>query len=121
MLSYFILCRSLRSEFWDSCGGDGSLSVGRYSGWSLGYLVSQLHTTLLKCVDLVQFAREKARELEDFQNVNLASTDLEGDSEPAVKRRKKEKQVLASFCIRHIESPQYCVVFRKGKKSSTVS
>ena len=44
-----------------------------------------------------QFAREKARELEDFQNVNLAATELEGDSEPAVKRRKQEKQVITSL------------------------
>lgn len=42
-----------------------------------------------------QFAKEKARELEDYQTVSLAGTDLEGDDEPAVKKRKLVKQVRA--------------------------
>ncbi|KAK3589346.1 hypothetical protein CHS0354_009989 [Potamilus streckersoni] len=41
---------------------------------------------------VVEFAKEKARELEDFQTVSLAGTDLEGDDEPAVKKRKLVKQ-----------------------------
>ena len=50
-----------------------------------------------------QFAREKARELEDYQSVSVGGTDLEGDGEPAVKRRKQEKQVnLVAYNIRKL-------------------
>ncbi|WAR07851.1 MSH2-like protein [Mya arenaria] len=41
---------------------------------------------------VVEFAREKACELEDYQCVSLTGTDLEGDGEPAVKKRKLVKQ-----------------------------
>ncbi|KAK3090565.1 hypothetical protein FSP39_012731 [Pinctada imbricata] len=42
--------------------------------------------------NVVEFARNKARELEDFQTVSLAGTELEGSDEPAVKKRKLVKQ-----------------------------
>jgi len=46
-----------------------------------------------------QFAREKACELEDYQCISLSGTDLDGDAEPAVKKRKLMKQVKYSvFC-----------------------
>ena len=41
----------------------------------------------------MQFAKEKACELEDYQSVSLSGTDLEGSEEPAVKKRKIIKQV----------------------------
>lgn len=41
---------------------------------------------------VIQFAKEKACELEDYQCVSLSGTDLEGDDEPAVKKRKLVKQ-----------------------------
>ena len=41
----------------------------------------------------LQFAQQKASELEDYQSVGLAGTELEGDDEPAVKKRKLAKQV----------------------------
>ncbi|ESO85742.1 hypothetical protein LOTGIDRAFT_195636 [Lottia gigantea] len=41
---------------------------------------------------VIEFAKEKARELEDFQCVNLQGTDLYGDDEPAVKKRKLVKE-----------------------------
>lgn len=42
--------------------------------------------------NVIEFAKNKASELEDFQNVSLSGTDLEGDSEPAVKKRKLAKE-----------------------------
>lgn len=48
-----------------------------------------------------QFAREKACELEDYQCVSLSGTDLAGEEQPAVKKRKLVKQVgnkFISFC-----------------------
>lgn len=42
---------------------------------------------------LLQFARQKARELEDYQSLSLTGTGLEGEDEPAVKKRKIAKQV----------------------------
>ncbi|XP_060078247.1 DNA mismatch repair protein Msh2-like [Ylistrum balloti] len=42
--------------------------------------------------NVIEFAKNKASELEDFQNVCLSGTDLEGDSEPAVKKRKLVKE-----------------------------
>lgn len=42
---------------------------------------------------LLQFARQKARELEDYQSLSLMGTGLEGEDEPAVKKRKIAKQV----------------------------
>ena len=47
---------------------------------------------MFDCVLHVQYAKRKACELEDFQNVTLTGTDLAGDSEVAVKRRKEEKE-----------------------------
>ncbi|XP_033740541.1 DNA mismatch repair protein Msh2-like [Pecten maximus] len=42
--------------------------------------------------NVIEFAKNKASELEDFQNVCLSGTGLEGDSEPAVKKRKVVKE-----------------------------
>ncbi|XP_059154557.1 LOW QUALITY PROTEIN: DNA mismatch repair protein Msh2-like [Physella acuta] len=42
--------------------------------------------------DVIEEAKIKASELEDFQNINLEGTGLEGDDEPAVKRRKLAKE-----------------------------
>ena len=42
---------------------------------------------------VVEFAKKKASELEDFQSINLTGTGLEGDDEPAVKKRKLVKEV----------------------------
>ncbi|XP_050392192.1 DNA mismatch repair protein Msh2 [Patella vulgata] len=41
---------------------------------------------------VIEFAKEKANELEDFQSVSLEGTDFEGDGEPAIKKRKLAKQ-----------------------------
>ncbi|XP_076445659.1 DNA mismatch repair protein Msh2-like [Babylonia areolata] len=41
---------------------------------------------------VVECASQKAKELEDFQTLNVAGTQLEGDDEPAVKKRKLAKQ-----------------------------
>ncbi|CAH1799861.1 unnamed protein product [Owenia fusiformis] len=41
---------------------------------------------------VIQFAKNKASELEDYQNSNLSGTGLEGEGEPAVKKRRTEKQ-----------------------------
>ncbi|XP_053396445.1 DNA mismatch repair protein Msh2-like [Mercenaria mercenaria] len=41
---------------------------------------------------VIQFAKEKACELEDYQCISLSGTDLEGEDEPAVKKRKLVKQ-----------------------------
>lgn len=41
----------------------------------------------------LQFAKEKAAELEDYQSVSMADTGMKGDDEPAVKKRKLAKQV----------------------------
>ncbi|XP_014768650.1 DNA mismatch repair protein Msh2 [Octopus bimaculoides] len=41
---------------------------------------------------VIEFAKNKAKELEDFQSVDLQGTDMAGDDEPAVKKRKSEKQ-----------------------------
>ncbi|XP_048239590.1 DNA mismatch repair protein Msh2-like [Haliotis rufescens] len=41
---------------------------------------------------VVEFAKVKASELEDYQSISLTDTDLDGDSEPAVKKRKCAKQ-----------------------------
>lgn len=40
-----------------------------------------------------QCARQKANELEDYQTVSVAGTQLDGDDEPAVKKRKMAKEV----------------------------
>lgn len=48
---------------------------------------------------MFQFAREKACELEDYQCISLSGTDLEGDEEPAVKKRKLVKQVLLHVVV----------------------
>lgn len=44
-------------------------------------------------VSFCQCARQKANELEDYQTVSVAGTHLEGDDEPAVKKRKMAKEV----------------------------
>ncbi|PVD28152.1 hypothetical protein C0Q70_10737 [Pomacea canaliculata] len=41
---------------------------------------------------VIEFARQKARELEDYQSLSLTGTGLEGEDEPAVKKRKIAKQ-----------------------------
>ncbi|XP_041352599.1 DNA mismatch repair protein Msh2-like [Gigantopelta aegis] len=41
---------------------------------------------------VIEFAKQKASELEDYQSLSLAGTDLEGEGEPAVKKRKLAKQ-----------------------------
>ncbi|KAH3728455.1 hypothetical protein DPMN_054412 [Dreissena polymorpha] len=41
---------------------------------------------------VVEFAREKACELEDYQSISLSGTGMEGEDEPAVKKRKLVKQ-----------------------------
>ncbi|XP_013387202.1 DNA mismatch repair protein Msh2 [Lingula anatina] len=41
---------------------------------------------------VLEFARQKAQELEDYQSIDLKGTDLEGEGEPAVKKRKIAKQ-----------------------------
>lgn len=47
----------------------------------------------MKAVIYLQFAKEKACELEDYQCISLSGTELEGEGEPAVKKRKLVKQV----------------------------
>ncbi len=42
---------------------------------------------------VLQFAKQKANELEDYQNISLSGTDLEGRDEPAIKKRKLAKEV----------------------------
>ena len=44
-----------------------------------------------------QCARQKASELEDYQSLSVAGTQLEGDDEPAIKKRKMAKEV--SFLV----------------------
>ena len=44
-------------------------------------------------VSFHQCARQKANELEDYQTVSVAGTQLDGDDEPAVKKRKMAKEV----------------------------
>ncbi|KAK7478892.1 hypothetical protein BaRGS_00029873 [Batillaria attramentaria] len=41
---------------------------------------------------VIEFAKQKASELEDYQSVSVTGTQLEGDDEPAVKKRKLAKQ-----------------------------
>ncbi|KAL4232768.1 MutS-like protein [Mactra antiquata] len=41
---------------------------------------------------VIEFAKKKACELEDYQCISLSGTDLDGDEEPAVKKRKMMKQ-----------------------------
>lgn len=43
--------------------------------------------------NVIEFAKRKASELEDFQSISLSGTGLEGDDEQAVKKRKVVKQV----------------------------
>lgn len=43
--------------------------------------------------NVIDFAKKKASELEDFQSISLTGTGLEGNDEPAVKKRKVVKEV----------------------------
>ena len=58
-----------------------------------------------------QFAKQKASELEDYQNISLSGTDMEGDEEPAVKRRKLAKQVQEY--IVYLQVPFLCMRWNK--------
>ncbi|CAG2197296.1 MSH2 [Mytilus edulis] len=42
--------------------------------------------------NVIDFAKKKASELEDFQSISLTGTGLEGNDEPAVKKRKVVKE-----------------------------
>ncbi|RUS68800.1 hypothetical protein EGW08_023438, partial [Elysia chlorotica] len=59
---------------------------------------------------VIEDAKAKAAELEDFQMVGLEGTGLEGDDEPAVKRRKLAKQeghdIMKEFVLRVQELPK---------------
>ncbi|ELU00339.1 hypothetical protein CAPTEDRAFT_184281 [Capitella teleta] len=50
---------------------------------------------------VIEFAKKKASELEDYQNVSLQGSELEGQDEPAVKKRKVVRedgeQLIESF------------------------
>ena len=61
-----------------------------------------------------QFAKQKASELEDYQSLSLEGTDLEGEGEPAVKKRKLAKQVFINMSQIYIFFLTECQFFKNN-------